>query len=381
MRPRNLALCALLAGGCRQVLGLDDLPCIPAYGGAAAYATGTGPSAVITVDLDGNGHLDVVTANPPANSLSRLLGNGDGTLGDKSDDANALEAPSGVRAGDFNRDGVADLVLLSEVDGGLGVLLGDGTGTFAPTTLITVAEPVMMDVGNLDGVRGDDIAVLSRNGQVSVLLANADGTFAAAVTYPSSSANVLKLADMTRDGSLDIVLTISGDPGATASPVVVLPNNRDGAYGDAVTSMTPAPLATLAIGDVDEDDIPDVLVGSSSTSGYDMRVGKGIGDGSFVFGEIFDVFGRTPTELVDLDGDEILDAVLTNRGSTTPDIVVRQGRGDGTFAGGVGTFPLPGVAQNVTVGQLDGGGVVDVIATLSTNEVAVLVGTCTYATE
>lgn len=382
MQPRSIALCALLAAsGCRQVLGLDDLPCNPSYGAATAYATGTGPSVVITADLDGNGDLDVITANPPADSFSRLLGNGDGTLGTTSDGAIPLEAPNDVRAGDFDRDGVVDLVLLSQTSAGVGVLLGEGSGTFAPTNLIGITEPLMMGVGNIDRVRGDDIAVVTRTGQVSVLLANADGTFAAAITYPSSGTNVLALADVTRDGALDIVLTTTGDPAATTSPVVVLPNNGDGTYGAAVTSMTPAPVATFEIGDVDEDEIPDVYIGSPVTSGFDMRVGKGAGNGSFTFGEVTDTFGRTPTELADLDDNGILDVLVTDRSPTAPNIGIRRGNGDGTFASPLADFPLPGVAENVTVAQLDGAGVLEVIAALSTNQVAILPGTCAYGGE
>ena len=47
---------------------------------ALDYPVGTNPAAVAVVDLNKDGHLDLVTANYGANSVSVLLGNAAGTF-------------------------------------------------------------------------------------------------------------------------------------------------------------------------------------------------------------------------------------------------------------------------------------------------------------
>jgi hypothetical protein len=44
------------------------------------YAAGDGPQGLSVADLDGDGHLDVVTANVNAHTVGVLRGNGDGTF-------------------------------------------------------------------------------------------------------------------------------------------------------------------------------------------------------------------------------------------------------------------------------------------------------------
>ena len=68
------------------------------------------------------------------------------------------------------------------------VLLNQGDGTFAAAVAYDVGDgPRSVAIGDLDGVNGPDLAVanwVGRNSDdVSVLLNQGDGTFAAAVAY------------------------------------------------------------------------------------------------------------------------------------------------------------------------------------------------------
>ncbi len=111
------------------------------------FATGTAPDAVITADFTADGKADLATANFTGNSVSILLGNGDGTFAAHLDTA-VGDGPTALVSGDFNADGKTDLAVACQSGGGTSgigphmvspavfILLGNGDGTFAaPTTL------------------------------------------------------------------------------------------------------------------------------------------------------------------------------------------------------------------------------------------------------
>ena len=97
----------------------------------ADFVTGTGPAVVAVGDFRGNGLMDVVTGNnDTANTVSVLLGKGDGTFAPHVDYP-VGSAPSGIAVGDFNDDGKLDIVVVYGFnDARVAVLLGNGDGTF-----------------------------------------------------------------------------------------------------------------------------------------------------------------------------------------------------------------------------------------------------------
>ena len=78
--------------------------CVPAFLAPIDYATGASSNAVVTADFNGDGHLDLATANHGSNDVSVLLGNGDGTFQSARTFATS-GSPVWIDAGDFNSDG------------------------------------------------------------------------------------------------------------------------------------------------------------------------------------------------------------------------------------------------------------------------------------
>ena len=89
-------------------------------------------------------------------------------------------------AGDFNGDGRIDLAVVNEDDDTVSVLLGNGDGTFQPQVTYAVgSDPDAIVAGDFTGDGQLDLAVANcgYDDDVSVLLGNGDGTFQPQVTY------------------------------------------------------------------------------------------------------------------------------------------------------------------------------------------------------
>ena len=103
------------------------------------FAAGADPGAVAVADLNGDGKLDIITANGNSNTVSVLLGNGDGTF--QPPQTFAVGADPDARGGGRpdrrrhprhrHRQRRNDTV---------SVLLGNGDGTFQPPQTFPVGE-------------------------------------------------------------------------------------------------------------------------------------------------------------------------------------------------------------------------------------------------
>ena len=80
--------------------------------------------------------MDLATADKYSNSVSVLLGNGDGTF-QAVRTLRGGAAPTGLVAGDFRGDGRLDIATANAGSNDVSVLLGNGDGTFAAATSLT----------------------------------------------------------------------------------------------------------------------------------------------------------------------------------------------------------------------------------------------------
>ena len=76
-------------------------------------------------DFNGDGKLDLAVANQKSNSVSVLLGNGDGTFR-VAVSYSAGTGPASVTSGDFNGDGKLDLVTANTYGNNVSILLDTG---------------------------------------------------------------------------------------------------------------------------------------------------------------------------------------------------------------------------------------------------------------
>jgi hypothetical protein len=97
------------------------------------FPVGASPQAVVADDLDSDGNQDLVTANGGSRdpAVSILLGLGDGTFG-QPDIYDARTGAESVAVTDVDTDGIVDIVSTDSSANTVSFLIGTGEGTFEP---------------------------------------------------------------------------------------------------------------------------------------------------------------------------------------------------------------------------------------------------------
>ncbi len=363
-------------GYMRVLLGKGD----GTFKAAVNYAAGESPSSVAVGDFNGDGKPDLVVVGGGTYPMGVFLNNGDGTFEQVWAYYSAAETATSVAVGDFNGDGKADLATVTiNNNSGVGtvsILLGEGNGTFqAAGNYAAVGSAISVAVGDFNGDGKPDLAMaagLDMGGGVSVLLNNGDGTgtFKAAVNYVAGSAPYsVAVGDFNGDGKADLAVANSNN--GSAGTVSTLLGKGDGTFQAAVRYVGASWAHSVAVGDFNGDDKPDLAVADS----YGVSVLLGNGDGTFKTAVNYTTGPFNLSVAVgDFNGDGKPDLVVANGESAGVGTVsVLLGNGDGTFQAAVKHDTVGGDANWVAVGDFNGDGKPDLAVTADYN-VNVLLG-------
>jgi hypothetical protein len=274
-------------------------------------------------------------------------------------------SPTDVAVGDFNGDGKADLAITSRTSGAntVTILLGKGDGTFQPPASYPAGSGTpSIAIADFNGDGNSDIAVSSSDNQgsglIGMLLGNGDGTFRPAINLPitvgfPSGLGSMAVADFNGDGKPDLLLI--------ASQPAILLGNGDGTFQSPLTLQMFGPFNTsVVVGDFNGDGKPDIVI-----AGNGLQIALGNGDGTFqAFSTINNGNLGARLTVADFNGDGKLDLMMSGS------LSVLLGNGDGTFQPPVSSSI---VGNAPIIGDFNSDGIAD-LAIVNSNTVNLLQG-------
>jgi hypothetical protein len=234
------------------------------FGAPTTFPVGSSPHSIVAADLNGDSHPDLAIANIGSSDVSILLGDGLGAFGAAAGSPHATGlSPYSIRAGDLNGDNHIDLVI-SNVDAEtLTILLGGGDGSFTAAPDIDVGTaPVDVAIVDFNGNGVPDLVVVAAAlGELLLYTGAGDGTFSpVAPSTPlttGSLPNAIRSGDFNGDGILDLAVVNQFDDTVT----IFQGNGTDFTTGDSFATEASAVPALLDAGDFNEDTRLDLAVG------------------------------------------------------------------------------------------------------------------------
>ncbi len=291
------------------------------------FATGGRPRGIVAADLNGDGVLDLAVAATGQSAAFVHLGAGDGSFGEAKS-FRVGSRPFMLEAIDFNHDGHLDLVVANEgegkepEEGALSVLLGDGQGGFSVTSIPSGRFGADVAVTDFDGDGNADVALATwGTNDVHVHLGLGDGTFAPRRSFSYEGHGIYRVlaADLDRDGNPDMILT-----DVKGSSLYILYGDGQGDFPRTRVLPAGRGVRHAVASDLNGDGWLDLA--SANTAAGEMSVMLSNGRGDFLRTQNFAVgqFPRT-VAAADLNGDQRPDLVVANARSDDITVLLNQG--------------------------------------------------------
>lgn len=323
-------------------------------GKAAASSTfGVNSTTEVSLDINGDGKLDLVSSSSAAAQIRVYLGSGDGTFSPASPATLATSYSSAQLAvGDFNGDGKQDVAALSNNAGGLTTIQifsnVNGSLTLTDTKAtggqFGFSSPSVSDLNN-DG--RSDIVLSNLGGAVVSYLGQSGGTLGSSLSTLTTVTNATTtLGDLNGDGIPDLIAT---DPSDLYNSVLYfgLGNGKFSTSGRTISNDS----VSTRIADLDRDGRNDIVLEDSSGN---LQFLKGDGSGGFTQSSLGITLGTLAFSILDVDGDGYLDIASAD----TATLSVFRGRGNGIFDNAI-TSAFTGVLGEYSSGDFNGDGIVD----------------------
>ena len=365
------------------MLGMGD----GTFSAQKTYAVASGASRIAVTDINRDGCNDVVVVNTDYNAVSVLLGDGYGNLSSYKTYATGYQ-PQDIAVSDFDLDGIPDIITSNKSTAeSLTLLVGVGDGSFKSKQAIATGLMYARSLASAD-LNGDnkpDLIVTQYGqatpydkGYVDIFFNTTNSapiitSLAAASTPENISVATVAYAAIATDPDANTTLTYSISGGADAALFSI--NSMTGAVTFKTSPNFEGPI------DAGSNNVYDVVVQASDGSltatqavsitvtNVDEPLPKS------VFGSAVTYSAGANADFIvnaDFNGDGVQDLLALNAGVNNASILL--GNGNGTFQSqstvATGLFPT-----SASVGDFNGDGKKDVAITNgNAGNVSILLG-------
>lgn len=302
---------------------------------AVSYATSPNAYSSATADINGDGRIDVITANYDYRTVSVLFGDGAGGFLPPQDFPTEINITA-VAAGDLNRDGKPDLVTAYVTGNKIAVLLNNGQGGFSAPTIIQMPQNVFgfykLKIADFDGDGNSDLVGISET-NLHIFLGNGLGGFAINTSLPwKGDAADLVVGNFNNDNLSDLAIT-STHYSVPWEFGIILGKAGGGFIINNRFSLPDEPSSIIA-GEFNGDALTDIVLGlnypyqNSTPQRFYLQLWNGNGAGNFTAGtKIVLPFRVAEVVSGDFNGDGKSDLAA----SLNSIIATAYGTGNGTF--------------------------------------------------
>ncbi|MBN1390255.1 MAG: VCBS repeat-containing protein [Candidatus Thermoplasmatota archaeon] len=293
------------------------------FGTYSQYPTGNSPRGVFVRDVDGDGDIDLATANYFGSTVSILKNDGLGHFSKKHMEYPIGLEPYAVVMEDFDDDGFMDGASADEANFRIVLMESDTEGGFTSQRYLydIGAYPFSLRSGDIDN--DGDIDLLTSNyfqSSTTLLFNDGSGDFATmfsdyrTIYLGSEMPYDSIMEDFNGDGYKDLVTTNRGDSLDPTDTMTVMLNDGTFSFTEGVSYKVGKEPTSSVVHDIDGDGDLDIATANTGSDSISVM----LNDGSGVFEKLGDYpAGDRPQyiEVLDFDGDGWMDYITTNTDS------------------------------------------------------------------
>jgi hypothetical protein len=243
----------------------------------------------VVVDLDGDLNVDIVTTNSADDTISVLLGDGNGGFALPAVEFAVGSHPVGIAVADLSSDGAPDLMVVSDDDGQLFTLLSRrdrGFGLTYRSVVFVAGSPRSVGAADFDRDGALDLVVTSRgNNTLSLFPGDGIGGFTfqdplpVIETLETAEADLYlgsvwaDVADFDGDSRNDMAVLLRSADGSMDRMVILRGDGR-GDYQRSSSFEVPR-ASSIEIADLNRNGLPDLAVAGSPGTGAYLSDGQG----------------------------------------------------------------------------------------------------------